>query len=935
MTAGPIEDSDFTAMQGHTVNMNAFGSNRAFLIITIAVVGAASLHDANADCTDPGLSWIVNLQLINPDASYLPFDAAMGPNGETFIAGRYRRQIDFDPSEIGIDSRNSFPPVQQWDWNEMDIFLTRLNADGSYGWTYTGGFDWGDAALAVAIDQPDEMDPDAYVIVAGYFEGFLSVGLGPSDGRDAFVAKFPIIGLFGGAPSALWSRSFGANSIGEGASTDVSGETYGGDAATAVAVSPVDGSVYVGLNDGRIIKLDSDGTDAPGAWPVTLPQGAIIGVATDGSGNVVTVADKTVVKLGGDGNQFWSRNIGDVTLSDLAVDRETGTVYITGGFTGTIDFDPGPGTDIHESTRRSTGNPLNPYSWTTDIFLTRLNSDGSYAWTWSVGGDGEDVGLGVAVEHATGNVVVTGEFQSGVNFNPDGWDAYSTASDTEVGYFLTRINADRSYIWTRSGLGGAHVDVGSSGNILTAGGSSFVSWIQCDFPGDDLDGDGVTLLNDNCPNTSNTSQNDHDGDGVGDTCDRCPEFNDAIDADLDSIPDACDNCSDQFNPSQLDTDGDGVGDVCDVCPLTQFDDEDSDGICGDIDNCPLTTNEDQIDRDADGVGDSCDPCTLDVIWVDSNRATISGASASGACPGADVLGVADGLIMPQSVAVDVLRGDCYWLDAATKRICVTQFGSGSIRTISLSVLVGTPVSIAVDPIAQKLYWSDIQQSSSRGIHRTNLDGSGHQLVVNGVQAQSARGISLDISAGKLYWTDSNSHKLRRCNLDGTAIEDVLTGLPFPYAIAVDPSGGWIFWTDISQQNVQRIRIDGTGATAIASGQSNPLAVAVDMIGGKVYWSDAGQDVIRRADVDGSGQEDFASGGPNVVGLTIPRVLNVSNSAGDCNGSGAVDVGDILCFVQVLLGLDTNPPGGVDRSDMNNDGTANGRDVQLFVEALLP
>jgi probable HAF family extracellular repeat protein len=64
-------------------------------------------------------------------------------------------------------------------------------------------------------------------------------------------------------------------------------------------------------------------------------------------------------------------------------------------------------------------------------------------------------------------------------------------------------------------------------------------------------------------------------------------------------------------------------------------------------------------------------------------------------------------------------------------------------------------------------------------------------------------------------------------------------------------------------------------------------------------------------------------------------LGVSESEiGDCDGSGELDMDDIACFVDALLGVDTEPPGGIDRSDMNDDDQTDGLDIQLFVDALL-
>ena len=53
---------------------------------------------------------------------------------------------------------------------------------------------------------------------------------------------------------------------------------------------------------------------------------------------------------------------------------------------------------------------------------------------------------------------------------------------------------------------------------------------SCD---DDIDGDCVVSLRDNCPFDNNSNQADNDGDGIGDVCDS--------DADNDGVLDANDN----------------------------------------------------------------------------------------------------------------------------------------------------------------------------------------------------------------------------------------------------------------------------------------------------------------------------------------------------------------------------------------------------------
>ena len=58
---------------------------------------------------------------------------------------------------------------------------------------------------------------------------------------------------------------------------------------------------------------------------------------------------------------------------------------------------------------------------------------------------------------------------------------------------------------------------------------------------------------------------------------------------------------------------------------------------------------------------------------------------------------------------------------------------------------------------------------------------------------------------------------------------------------------------------------------------------------------------------------------------------LSTRVGDIDTDGDVDYDDLLLFVPILLGQD---PALADRADMNGDSVVDGKDIQLFVDALM-
>src|SRR3546814_18634079 len=89
----------------------------------------------------------------------------------------------------------------------------------------------------------------------------------------------------------------------------------------------------------------------------------------------------------------------------------------------------------------------------TDSFVTKINSDGTYGWTRIFGGVGAETAGGLAVD-TTGNVYASGSFTGTVVFDDDfGGSVDSKVSAGSTAAFVAKINSGGTYGWTNIEIG--------------------------------------------------------------------------------------------------------------------------------------------------------------------------------------------------------------------------------------------------------------------------------------------------------------------------------------------------------------------------------------------------------------------------------------------------------------------------------------------------
>ncbi|MFM1931973.1 MAG: hypothetical protein RL226_1276, partial [Bacteroidota bacterium] len=194
------------------------------------------------------------------------------------------------------------------------------------------------------------------------------------------------------------------------------------------------------------------------AGTVDFNPGAGISLLSSSGGS----RDIFISRIDTAGNFSWANRIGSTGTDrayGMTLDHD-GNLIICGYFEGTVDFNPGAGTTNLTS------------SGTTDIFIAKYDASGSLIWAKKIGGVGIDVAY--KMDYSPLNeIVITGEFQGTVDFNPGSGTANLVASGTGDAFIL-KLDIDGNYIWAGklSGTGnctGLNVKITSDNGTLICG----------------------------------------------------------------------------------------------------------------------------------------------------------------------------------------------------------------------------------------------------------------------------------------------------------------------------------------------------------------------------------------------------------------------------------------------------------------------------------
>ncbi|MBK9730702.1 MAG: T9SS type A sorting domain-containing protein [Chitinophagaceae bacterium] len=263
------------------------------------------------------------------------------------------------------------------------------------------------------------MQQDGFVYATGYFQGTVDFDPGTgvynlsATGADAtFFLKLDTAGNF------IWAKSIsGTSSI---LAFDIDVDVTGNVIAGGEFWGTCDFNPGTGIQSKSATNFSSD------AFLLKL----------DANGNFVWVDI-----FNGD-NDEWVKSI------DL---HSNGDVGVCGVFQGTTDFSPGAGT----YNLTSNGNY--------DVFIARMNADGSLNWAGAVGGTFNDQ-LGELDISMSGDYFLTGGFSGSVDFDP-GAGNYTINGPGSTNIFYLQLNSSGTFV---NAYGFGTINSSSIGNSIHA-----------------------------------------------------------------------------------------------------------------------------------------------------------------------------------------------------------------------------------------------------------------------------------------------------------------------------------------------------------------------------------------------------------------------------------------------------------------------------------
>ncbi len=323
-----------------------------------------------------------------------------------YLTGFFRGTTDFDPN-AGTFNLTA---------NGMDDgFVQKMDSNGVLLWAYHLGAGSNDDVNDISMDAAGNL------YVTGTFNGTVDFDPGAGQvnrsGPGFFIQKISPSGQL------IWVHTFGGPGTGS--------------EANCIAADR-NGSIYCAGSFYGTIDFHPDT-----ALTVNLSAGAS------------TSRDAFILRLDTTGNYIWVNGLGSNSRDAARIEglhiHSWNSIYVSGRFSGSIDFDPSAGSKI-----------LSAFAGD-DFFIQKVNSVGQEQWTHAFGRWNNDYGNDITTDRS-GNVYTTGFAASSFDFDPD-TGVFQVSVDDDA--FIQQLDSNGQFNWVK-------LFQGSSSSDYTFGKSIFV-----------------------------------------------------------------------------------------------------------------------------------------------------------------------------------------------------------------------------------------------------------------------------------------------------------------------------------------------------------------------------------------------------------------------------------------------------------------------------
>ncbi|MES2478164.1 MAG: SBBP repeat-containing protein [Bacteroidota bacterium] len=377
------------------------------LFFALAII----LLNPNADAQK--LDWAKSIGGIGSDFGS---SMAVDKTGNVFTTGSYVNVMDADPG----------PSINNLTTPGRSPFVLKQNASGNYIWAITFPTSGNCYGTGIVVSNTGS------IYVSGYFDkatdfdpGLGNTSLTPTIGGSigSFLSKYDNMGNF------VWAKY-----IGEGASSCINNVLSFDNKGNLLLAGDFNGNADLDPSPGTTFIVGSTSASFP---------------------------DSYISKLDTNGDFIWAVPLQGLSVKSAAAlaSDTSGSVYCSGTFQGTVDFDP-------------TGGVLNLSSkGLDDIFVAKYNSMGLVVWAKSIGGIGAEKCKTIAVDKWK-NIYLSGLFANTVDFDP-GTPYIPLSSVSAQDLFICKLDNSANLKWAKQAQSnsnaGTFVAVDTLGYVYNTG----------------------------------------------------------------------------------------------------------------------------------------------------------------------------------------------------------------------------------------------------------------------------------------------------------------------------------------------------------------------------------------------------------------------------------------------------------------------------------